>query len=116
MTGGKSVSGVVISGVSGKPLRACLLVSPGPMSQIPVIGVQFIGTSTSGRFTLKHVVAGTYLVEASPCGAGAEGLPTIMAAIRIPAGPSTAAVILRLPRAGATTRTLPPAAAPGAAA
>src|SRR5258708_1054775 len=28
MTGGKSVSGVVSSGVSGKPLLACLLVSP----------------------------------------------------------------------------------------
>lgn len=116
MTGGKSVSGVVISGVSGKPLRACLLVSPGPMSQIPVIGVQFIGTSTSGRFTLKHVVAGTYLVEASPCGAGAEGLATIMAVIRIPAGRSTAAVILRLPRAGAITGIVTAASVPGGAA
>ncbi len=110
LTSGKSVSGVVISGITGKPVRACLIVGAESPDLVPAV---YSETSKSGRFTLHHVVAGTYQVEASPCGAGGAQLATIETEIRIPAGHSTATIRLRLPRSGSIAGTVTAPGVPG---
>ncbi len=111
LNSGRSVSVVVVSGVTGKPVPACLVVSSGPLSMLPTVR-----TSKSGRLTVKHMAAGTYHAEAYSCGAGAARLAELQTEISIPAGHSTAAIILRLPRRGSLAGTVTAAGVPGGAA
>ncbi len=113
LTSGKSVTGVTLSGITGKPIRACVEVGPGQSPEV----LNFFGVSSkSGRFTLKHVVAGTYWVDALPCGAESSQLAVLLEVIKIPAGHSTKAIVLRLPRAGSIVGTVTGAGVPGGAA
>lgn len=102
LTVGKTVHGVVISGITGKPVRACLIVTPGTQNEV---SEYYLQTSKAGTFTLKHVAAGTYQVDGDACGAGAAHLAELLTVIKIPAGGSTA-IRLRLPRAGEVAGTV----------
>ncbi len=110
LTSGKSVSVVVVSGVTGKPVPGCLMVSSGPLSLLPTVS-----TSRSGRFTVKHLAAGTYQAEAYSCGHGAALLAQLQTEIRIPAGHSTTTIVLRLPRRGSIAGTVTAPGTPGGA-
>ncbi len=111
LNSGKSVSGVVTSDITGKPVQACLIVGAGSLNVVPAV---YVVTAKSGRFTLKHVVAGTYQAEVSPCSGTA--LATIFTEISIPAGHSTAVIRLRLPRSGSIAGTITATGVPGGAA
>ena len=113
LASGKSISGVLVSGITGKPVRGCILAWPGTASQPAFPGIQFATVSKSGRFSFKHVAVGTYQIDASPC-FGPSGLAQVRTSIHVPAG-STAAFIVRLPRAGAISGVVSAAGVAGGA-
>ena len=117
LTTGKSVSGVIRSGISHRPIaNACVLALPGTFSLLSVVTNPFAlraaTTGKSGRFTLTHLAPGSYDLLALPC----EGGPLAITAtsLQVPSGSAAARLItLTLPRAGGISGTVSAPAADG---
>jgi hypothetical protein len=119
---GKSVSGLIRSGPTGKPVaNACVVAVPGvgsagsAVTLAEALGGQVARASNSGRFTLHHLGSRTYTLEAGLC--YATTLAVIQARLHVPAGRAAAkAITLTLPRPGKVSGTVTaPASAGGGA-
>jgi Carboxypeptidase regulatory-like domain len=110
LSSGEPVSGVVRSGISGKPLAGACVLAEAQSDIFENVTV----TARSGRFTLRHMIAGTYVLAAIPC-AGPLTLAVVFTTLRVPSGHVTP-ITVRLPRAGSLGGTVSVPAMPADAA